>query len=111
MVFQRKRLTFNPQNPYMPATRWDLGNFLLGWLSRTSRTHQSDGSSLLHGQQPGLRMALKDAQVRLHLLCTNTTYTHSASQQGAEQEELCFVLPTHISLCHTGFTIQEDEFD
>lgn len=33
------------------------------------------------------------------------------SQRGAEEEELCCILPTHTSLCHTGFTIQEDEID
>lgn len=86
-------------------------NFLLGWLSRTSRMHQFDGSSLLHWQQPDLRMALKDAQVRLHLLCTKATYKEDVQVSREQSKGSSALLHPHVSLCHTSFTVQEDKID
>ena len=95
LIFQTKRLIFNLQYPWMTAMTCQpqcgsFWSFLLGWLSRTSRMHQSEGSflpSLARAHWLAEGMALKDTWVRtappahkFHV--THTTYKLAWSRGG-----------------------------
>lgn len=102
MTFQRKRLIFNPQNPCMTVQTWQpqlwsFQNFLLGWLSRISRMHPSDGSFLLHWQESGLRAGSKGHKGnKACTSCTPTPHTKNLCKSAWSRGRGVLLYFTHM---------------
>lgn len=84
--------------------RGSLWSFLLGWLSRTSRMHQSEGSFLLLLTEAcwlAEGMALKVRAVPPVHKCH--VHKRRPSQLGAGEEEICLIPPIRNSLLSYRF--------
>lgn len=95
-----KRLIFNPQNPFMTVRTCQphcgsFWNLLPGWLSRTSRMHQSEGSFLLHWQEPGLRDGSEGYTGKACTSCTQMAHTREMHKEAWSRGRGALLYFTH----------------